>query len=947
MKKYLSIILALSLILSCFSFVSSSAATTYEKPDSYTEMSGLIEALGIADENFVNENRDISRGEFVKLIVNTSGLSEYVSSSVNNAPFTDVPADSEFAPYIQIAKDNKLALGYTDGTFKPEGNVSLIEAIVYLIRLLGYTDVAESNGGYPGGYHQVAFSVNLLKNVNITLDSNVSVACAVNLIFNALNTKVLAISSFKGDSYAATEGPTLMYKNFKIIKVKGIVEGVDLTSLMGPNTVSPYNIKINGVYIDVADISANSFLGYNVNAYYQVTEINNILKYICENTGENNVISVKISEITNIANYTVYETDNEGKVKSYKYTRGAAIVYNGVSTTAAFNMSIFNNDDYNALNSAYEGPQRLQGEVKLLDNNDDNVADVIFIEAYKEFIVGKVDKSANILYDYNNASINVKLDTKTDDPYTVIYNAAGEEIEINKLKEGASVIVYKSHAKPKVYQEYIRAYFSEQTITGVVDSRSSDAENPTCVIGGKEYPLTDYANHYFSNNLIGATVVANVNSLGEICYIKASDNTGTKWGLLRAVKAPSNPSQSYIFEIFTDAGEFAIFNPAKNIVVDNVRINTENPSAMSTLFTNLRTAASKIYQLATNAGDLGFANAGLNDAALCQMVKYRVNNDDKITYIDTVLKEDGTMAKRADMTENNEVYGEYFKGITPYLNGDLYIGWQYRTSADKKAFLYHDTDKSKYSVVSSTVAYTTAMDRSAYGYAFYSMSNSIYPDVFMKSANGAAVYGITYSNNYAIVQKTTSAVDSEGMPAVKVYAYVNGALTNFFAPSGLTSTNNSSLTSAPVMVDRLKEGDIINVAYDSVTGNFKNFEIVYEGTGALSTTEMEVDLAYVYEVKNDGFIYQAIPDNAPNQTAATTFASGLTDYRTVGAKAGTLMVYDSSRPVGSRLRQGTFADLYGYVDSYVDESGNPKVSKIFIHTYSTKYYRPIDIIIYK
>ena len=105
---------------------------------------------------------------------------------------------------------------------------------------------------------------------------------------------------------------------------------------------------------------------------------------------------------------------------------------------------------------------------------------------------------------------------------------------------------------------------------------------------------------------------------------------------------------------------------------------------------------------------------------------------------------------------------------------------------------------------------------------------------------------------------------------------------------------------------------------------------------------MLVDLGYVYEVKNDGFIYQAIPDNAPNQTAATTFTSGLTDYRTVGSGAAVLMVYDSSRPVGSRLRQGSFADLYGY-----SEYGNSKASKIFIHTYSSKYYRPIDIIIYK
>ena len=39
-----------------------------------------------------------------------------------------------------MAKQRGYTFGYSDGTFRPDETISFIEAVVYIIRLMGYTD---------------------------------------------------------------------------------------------------------------------------------------------------------------------------------------------------------------------------------------------------------------------------------------------------------------------------------------------------------------------------------------------------------------------------------------------------------------------------------------------------------------------------------------------------------------------------------------------------------------------------------------------------------------------------------------------------------------------------------------------------------------------------------------------------------------------------------------
>lgn len=963
MKKILSLILSLTILLSSFSFTFAFAADVYEKPSNYDEMAGIITALNIADANFVNLNRNITRGEFTKLVVNASGLAEYVTANVLVPPFSDVAVDNEYAAYIEFAKSKRLAFGYSDGTFKPDESITLTEAIVYLTRLLGYQSVAEANGGYPGGYQTLAYTIDLMKSIKVSLDSYVDVSCAINLIYNALNANVLMVDSLSSDSYKISTGNTLMYENFKVLKAEGIVEGVDITNLVGPNDVEPYHIKVNDALIDVGTLSPNSFLGYNVSAYYKVTEDVNVLIYICEAKGENNVVTIDINDVADISDYTVYKADDSGKQKLYKYMRGASIIYNGAATDANFNISIFNDED----------GEQLQGELRLLDNNSDGVYDVIFVDAYEEYIVGKIDRTNNILYDANDFSRNIVLDVEVDDPYTIIYNMEGEEINIGKLKTDGSVVVYKSK---DAYQGYIKAYFSEEKVTGTFSSfGENDKNKDICIIGDTEYELSTYAKDMkYDEIYLGKNVEVLLNALGQIVSIKDADQSGEKWGLLRAVTYHEDEADEYIFHIMNESGVLEEFPAAKNITLDGntEKIKSNDKFAMDNMVQTLKDVAVSVNAFGFTTEEIA---EKITNKKLDQLIRYRTNNDAKITYIDTAFVNGGGRATRLTVKQNDSVYFDtYAKTVAADIAwvataGSSHIGTKFYGDSSTKAFLYNGEDSDLYGVVPITSIAPSL--RQVEGYAFYSDLDSIYPTAFMAKNDGDSDFDPTVSNNYGLIKKITTAVDSEGKPARKFYISCANAVKEYIASDlSLVAMNSANiknaegdfLVSGEFTLANLKVGDIITFSADFISGNISKFELVLrdiEGEGYTTfvlTNRIKNshpgEFGFVYEVQKDGFIYVPYTADTLGDSSISNYIEGKIEtfaYKAAKLGMGAVTVYEPSEIESRMVRPGSTSDMSAYrdfKDIIEDTNDESIVTRVFIHSYGN-YNRPIDIFILK
>lgn len=79
------------------------------------------------DENHYEPELNITRAEFTKIVVNVFGYDIEQFAGFN--PFVDVEDDIWYQPYISAAYANGLLVGYSDGTFKPNQNITRAEAL--------------------------------------------------------------------------------------------------------------------------------------------------------------------------------------------------------------------------------------------------------------------------------------------------------------------------------------------------------------------------------------------------------------------------------------------------------------------------------------------------------------------------------------------------------------------------------------------------------------------------------------------------------------------------------------------------------------------------------------------------------------------------------------------------------------------------------------------------
>ena len=200
MKKIVSLVLAISMVLSMF--VSAFAATASFEDVANTKYAGSVEALvelgvinGLPDGTYGPE-KQVTRAELAKMLVICLGLGDTVESLAGRTIFTDVAENHWASGYINAAVQTKVIAGYPDGTFKPEKEVTYAEAVTMVIRALGYGNVVDTEGTWPTAYMLKAVELELLNDMNspkageAALRGNVAI-----LLWNMLRTPMWKITS--------------------------------------------------------------------------------------------------------------------------------------------------------------------------------------------------------------------------------------------------------------------------------------------------------------------------------------------------------------------------------------------------------------------------------------------------------------------------------------------------------------------------------------------------------------------------------------------------------------------------------------------------------------------------------------------------------------------------------------------------------------------------------
>lgn len=184
MKKIQSIVAGLLTValLTC-----SASAKTFPDVDSNSPYATAIEyvselgvMVGGSNGNF-NPNQIVSRCEMATIICRMLGSAENLPKS---EVFTDVPTTHWANAYVGKVAELGIVGGYGNGKYGPGDPVTYEQAITMIVRTIGEGDRANSNGGYPNGFIQVAQEKNLLNGIQAVKGQGLSRGAVAMLLYN-------------------------------------------------------------------------------------------------------------------------------------------------------------------------------------------------------------------------------------------------------------------------------------------------------------------------------------------------------------------------------------------------------------------------------------------------------------------------------------------------------------------------------------------------------------------------------------------------------------------------------------------------------------------------------------------------------------------------------------------------------------------------------------------
>lgn len=538
MKKVLSFVLVLAMVLGS---VAMAFAVNYSDMDGnkYEEAVETLSNLGVLngyEDGTFKADREIKRSEFAKVVVEALGLT---TSAASTAPFSDVPAGKWYTPYVALAAQLGIVNGFGDGTFRPDQTITDTQAIVMVVRALGYTD--EYFGGYNAAkYISQATALQLMKSVNAGTGASTRGNVA-QLVYNALGVQIKKIDN-DGNAVNTVAGDTMQAR------------------LMG----SPYAPAIENV-AGGARTAGSPFL---FDGQTNVASGKNMLeyagKYITALQKDNKIVNVKqvLSKTlvgaydgTNFktadATYSFY-LDNGAYANSS--TAAIALINNGQFTAGGTSLSAEVGNEI-ALEVALNGTvitdvysaTKWTAAVPSFQYAKDDLDGLKLHGAYdfKPNSVGKVDEASFILEGVDNLA-----DIAVDNIVTVYVN--GGTNKIAKIEVGT------------------------KTVEGQVTEKKS---NGKYVIGGTAYDMTDASTYAPALGDKGTFLLAYD---GTVFGVKAAESAAaTKYYAILLEKANGSTginSSTAKVQLVKDDASVAILTGDKDAAPNAVW----SPSALTT-----------------------------------------------------------------------------------------------------------------------------------------------------------------------------------------------------------------------------------------------------------------------------------------------------------------------------------------------------------------------------
>ena len=197
MKKILALILIIITLFSQSAFASS----LYSDVESGAYFEDAVEALSIYGivsgyGGKFSPYDNVTRAEFAKIAAISGGYDSLVAARAKSTRFNDVSVDHWANGYINVASEKALIVGYPNGYYMPENNITYQEAVTIVLRLLDYTS-KDLGDNWPYSYMEKGRALGLLDGMNIVetypitrADLSVIIDRALKLDLNNSNTQL-------------------------------------------------------------------------------------------------------------------------------------------------------------------------------------------------------------------------------------------------------------------------------------------------------------------------------------------------------------------------------------------------------------------------------------------------------------------------------------------------------------------------------------------------------------------------------------------------------------------------------------------------------------------------------------------------------------------------------------------------------------------------------------
>ena len=160
MKKFLSLVLALTMMMSLVTINAGAKEFTDDEELNYKEAVDVISEISVVDgyeDGSFKPQNTLTRGAAAKIICNLIlGPTTAAELHADTAPYKDVPTSNTFSGYIAYCAKEKIISGYADGTFRPSAGLTGYAFMKMLLGALGYD---AENEGYTGAN----WSINVAK----------------------------------------------------------------------------------------------------------------------------------------------------------------------------------------------------------------------------------------------------------------------------------------------------------------------------------------------------------------------------------------------------------------------------------------------------------------------------------------------------------------------------------------------------------------------------------------------------------------------------------------------------------------------------------------------------------------------------------------------------------------------------------------------------------------